>query len=110
MEAAELFYTIVSVVGGILIGILGFFLKRTITTVDQSQQQIRELRDGKTDDKALIALRQDMEKRTDKLSKDIEGIKEDYITKDDFFREQAKTDRKLDMILDILLGRSGKNG
>ena len=30
-----------------------------------------------------------------------------YITKEDFFREQAKTDRKLDRIMDILLEMKG---
>lgn len=38
---------------------------------------------------------------------DIKKIKEDYITKDDFFREQNKTDRKLDRIMDILLELKG---
>ena len=34
-------------------------------------------------------------------------IKADYITKEDFFLEQAKTDRKLDRIMDILLEMKG---
>lgn len=33
--------------------------------------------------------------------------RQDYITKEDFFREQAKTDRKLDRIMDILLEMKG---
>ena len=37
----------------------------------------------------------------------IAQIKEDYITKEDFFREQGKTDRKLDRIMDILLEIKG---
>ena len=41
--------------------------------------------------------------------KDIAKVKEDYITKEDFFREQADTRRKLDRIMDILLEiRGGK--
>lgn len=50
-----------------------------------------------------------MRGQIDKLTRDIESIREDYITKEDFYREQAKTERKLDMIIDILMGR-GKNG
>ena len=46
--------------------------------------------------------------RVDKLEReDIEKIKANYITKEDFFREQAKTDRKLDRIMDILLEMKG---
>ena len=43
----------------------------------------------------------------DKCREDIAKVKEDYITKEDFFREQAKTDRKLDRIMDILLEMKG---
>ncbi|MDO5125352.1 MAG: hypothetical protein Q4D35_03130 [Ruminococcus sp.] len=45
--------------------------------------------------------------RIDKCESDISKIKEDYITKEDFFREQGKTDRKLDRIMDILLEIKG---
>lgn len=45
--------------------------------------------------------------RIDKCESDISRIKEDYITKEDFFREQGKTDRKLDRIMDILLEIKG---
>ena len=38
---------------------------------------------------------------------DIKKITENYLTKEDFFREQAKTERKLDMILDILMKKGG---
>ncbi|MCB6616948.1 hypothetical protein [Ruminococcus sp. 210702-SL.1.03] len=45
--------------------------------------------------------------RIDKCESDIAKIKEDYITKEDFFREQGKTDRKLDRMMDILLEIKG---
>ena len=41
------------------------------------------------------------------VREDIEKIKANYITKEAFFREQAKTDRKLDRIMDILLEMKG---
>ncbi len=107
MDTATLFNAIVSTVGGILIAVIGYYLKRTISIIDRCEQEIKTLDEGKADKEDLAALKIDVEKRVDKLSRDIEGIKEDYITKEDFFREQAKTDRKLDMILDILLERKG---
>ena len=45
--------------------------------------------------------------RIDKCESDIAKIKEDYITKEDFFREQGKTDRKLDRIMEILMEIKG---
>jgi len=39
----------------------------------------------------------------DDCKRDIAKIKEDYITREDFFREQSDTRRRLDRIMDILL-------
>lgn len=63
------------------LGVISFFLKRTIDELDHCKN-------------------------------DISKIKEDYITKEDFFREQTENRRKLDRIMDILLEIKGesKNG
>lgn len=46
----------------------------------------------------------------DVCKRDIVKIKEDYITKEDFFREQSENRRKLDRIMDILLEVKGEIG
>lgn len=61
------------------IGVITFFLKRTIDELDRCKH-------------------------------DIVKIKEDYITKEDFFREQNENRRKLDRIMDILLEVKGEIG
>lgn len=61
------------------VGILTFFVRRTIDEIDRCQR-------------------------------DIQKIKEDYITKEDFFREQNENRRKLDRIMDILLDLKGEMG
>ena len=60
-------------------GVISFFLKRTIDELDGCKR-------------------------------DIAKIKEDYITKEDFFREQSENRRKLDRIMDILLEVKGEIG
>ena len=74
------------------VGIIGFFLKRTIDNQDKCATK-----------EELSAV----DERVGKNEKAIEKIREDYITKEDFFREQAKTDKKLDRIMDILLEMKG---
>lgn len=57
-----------------------------------------------------IGIKEDIaayDKDMKEVREDIEKIKANYITKEDFFREQAKTDRKLDRIMDILLEMKG---
>lgn len=61
------------------IGVITFFLKRTIDELDSCKRNIAK-------------------------------IKEDYITKEDFFREQNENRRKLDRIMDILLEVKGEIG
>lgn len=74
------------------VGVIGFFLKRTINHQDKfaTKEEVSNLED-----------------RVSKNEKSIEKVREDYITKEDFFREQAKTDKKLDRIMDILLEMKG---
>ena len=71
----EINYIIEFVLSAVM-GVISFFLKRTIDELDECQR-------------------------------DISRIKEDYITKEDFFREQTENRRKLDRIMDILLEIKG---
>ncbi len=82
--------------GGVILGVIGFFLKRTITKVDQldtckaSKDEVKELND-----------------KVGEMEKTISDVKTSYLTKEDFFREQAKTDRKLDDIIKMLIDIKG---
>lgn len=109
MDASTLFYTIVSAVGGVLLGVIAYFLKRTISLVDSCVKDIKNMDASKIGSADFASYKREVRGQIDKLTHDIESIREDYITKEDFYREQAKTERKLDMIIDILMGR-GKNG
>ncbi len=83
--------TILSIYSGVLtllIGVIGFFLARTFKELD-----------NKISAKEFEITKKDIEKNTD----DIRRIKDNYLTKDDYFREQAKVDKKLDNIMDILM-------
>ena len=108
-----------------LIGAVVFLIKRTLfSRVDDLTKEVKEVRDTtvkKADyEKAEERLEADIElikkdytprsvhdKAFDEVRGDIKKITENYLTKEDFFREQAKTERKLDMILDILMKKGG---
>ena len=45
------------------------------------------------------------------MHRNIDEIKDNYLTREDFFREQIKTEKKLDKIMDILMElKGGKTG
>jgi antirestriction protein len=94
----EVFTTIIqlALTGGI--GIVTFFLKRTMTELDECKKDIAEIKSGYATNQKL-----------DECRRDIAQIKEDYITKEDFFREQTENRRKLDKIMDILLEIKGES-
>lgn len=75
----DLIFYIITTAIAIAIGIVSYFLKRTISELDNCKR-------------------------------DIMKVKEDYITKEDFFREQSENRRKLDRIMDILLEVKGEIG
>ena len=83
--------TVLSIYSGVLtllIGVIGFFLTRTFKELDNN-----------TAVKEFEAAKKDIEKNAE----DIRRVKDNYLTKDDYFREQAKVDKKLDSIMDILM-------
>lgn len=103
-----------------LIGIIGYFLKRTMNRVDRHDEDIDKIKvatvrtetyndnlaELKTDIKQI---REDYTPKTvhvkdyDECRKDIKQIKEDYIMKEDFYREINKVDKKLDYITDLMI-------
>ena len=62
------------------IGVVAFFLKRTISELDICKQNISDI-------KEKFIKRSEL----DECKKDIAQVKADYITREDFFREQDNT-------------------
>jgi|APHig6443717817_1056837.scaffolds.fasta_scaffold00853_17 hypothetical protein len=92
ITADSILNSIANICVTVAIGVIAFFLRRSFTQIDNKA----DAKDCEQCQKDILALRAD-----------ITTIKQDYITKEDFFREQAKTDKKLDRIMDILLEFKG---
>lgn len=109
------------------IGVIAYFLKRTMGQVDGHEAEIRRI-GGETVTKADMKesteeLRKDIRKIRDSYTpkevhskdfgecrNDIKQIKSEYLTKDDFIREISKMDKKLDRMLEMMLNRQGNGG
>lgn len=102
------------------IGVISYFLKRTMSLVDRHSAQLQQIRED-------TASRDDLKEQTKELKEDIRKIREDYtprnthqkdfdecrkdikeirmnyLTKEDFIREISKMDRKLDQMLEMQL-------
>ena len=87
-NTASLFVLIVGVVISVLCGIVVFFLKRLMSQLDA---------------KASKAAVDDIYKKMDELRTDLHRVETDYITKVDFFRQNASIQQQLDRVLKLLL-------
>ncbi len=107
------------------IGVVSYFLKRTMSQVDRHDTEIREGREqsaSKEDLKEqtkelkddIRKIREDYtprdthQKDFDECRKDIKEIRENYLTKDDFIREISKMDRKLDRMMEMMIEAAKK--
>ena len=109
------------------IGVISYFLKRTMNQLDCTVQQRQKIeRDSVT--------KADLKETTDELKKDINKIREDYtpkethskdfdgcqkeikeirqnyLTKDDFIREINKVDRKVEQMLNMMIEMTRNGG
>lgn len=84
MEFSDIAITIITA----LVGVIVFFVKKAFDSLDD-----------KATKEELNELKKDVEANKTSIGK----IKDNYLTKEDFFREQTKTEKKLDEMLKILM-------
>ncbi len=78
------------------IAVIAYFLKRTISELDNCKNEVSDMKETHIKRSEL-----------DECKKDISRIKENYLTREDFFREQETTRRQLNRIMDVLLEIKG---
>jgi hypothetical protein len=95
----DLYEIIITTLATVEFGVIAFFLKDYYSESKKKSEAIKnyatkvELCDVKTR----------FEKELDIVTQDIKDIKNDYITKDDFYRYANDTNDKLNMIIKLLL-------
>ncbi len=85
----------------IIIGIIGYFLKRTMNRSDQNEIAIRELRDDLltlSDRYATKEEIREIKESMSKLSENIDYIKEHTTKNDDFIRTMTRLETKIDKL------------
>ena len=97
MTSQQIFTIVFQLVltGGI--GIITYFLKRTMDDIDKCKCGLDKVRENYVSKDEF-----------DKCKTDITDVKQNYLTKEDFYREQLKTEQKLDKIMDILMEMKGE--
>lgn len=84
-----------------LLGFVGVLVSRTVfKALDKNSEDIETIKQDYTP-------RTTHDASVEKIQAEIKEMQDKFLTREDFFREQAKTERKLDQILNLLMkGRS----
>lgn len=119
MEFGADTWWIISTAATVAIGIISYFLKRTMSKQDRHEEDINHIKLTYVTRDQLKEFKDETNNGLGKLQRDIEDIKENTLKKADFLRQQANTermierlekntDKKLDSIYDIVLKIGGK--
>lgn len=103
---------IVGIIFSAAIGIIAFFLKRTINQTDSHEKDINLIKQTYVTKDELKELKTDTKQSIDKLSKDIEEIKETCLTKREFFQSinELKQENRDQNQLIMELIKEGRHG
>lgn len=119
MEFGADTWWIISTAATVAIGIISYFLKRTMSKQDRHEEDINHIKLTYVTRDQLKEFKEETNNGINKLQKDIEDIKENTLKKSDFLRQQANTermierlekntDKKLDSIYDVVLKIGGR--
>ncbi|MEG2286210.1 MAG: hypothetical protein RSB90_11660 [Eubacterium sp.] len=97
-----------------VIGIIAYFLKRTIGNVDDCKADIDTIKEKyatradiekiETTIKAdSVKFQGDVSRKLDTIQNDLKEVQINYIPKEDFFKEMANFDKKIDRLTDLIL-------
>ena len=93
----ELILFIITTVITVILGIIGYFLKRTMDRNDKNEMAVQELRDNLLTLSDKYATKAEIrEIKAKKLSENIDYIKEHTTKNEDFIRTMARLESKID--------------
>lgn len=97
----ELILFIITTVITVILGIIGYFLKRTMDRNDKNEMAVQELRDNLltlSDKYATKAEIREIKASMEKLSENIDYIKEHTTKNEDFIRTMARLESKMEQL------------
>lgn len=111
MEFGADTWWIVATAATIVVGVISYFLKRTMSKQDENERDIKHIQLTYVTKEEFKDFKDETSGGINKLQKDVESIKDNTLTKADFYRLQSATDKKLDKLYELMIEIKGdKNG
>lgn len=94
---------IINLAAGLCVSVIAYFLKRTMAKLDDTCKEVHQIQLTYVTKSEMKELQTDLKTDTTRLEEDVREIKEKCLTKDDFYRCQMATDKKIDQIYQRLM-------
>ncbi len=82
------------------LGIIGYFLRQTMNRLKDVEDKVSGIKDAQTKAEASNKDTLANTKAIEKLTKDLETVKGDYLSRDEFVRSMAQINHKFDRLED----------
>ena len=96
-----------SSLGTLAIGAITYFLKRTINKVDDHDRDIQMIKQTFASKEELKDFRGEFKESINKLSEDVESIKENGLSKRDFYQSIIRLENKIEKLYDAKMNGNG---
>lgn len=111
MEFSAGAWWLVATLAGVAVTVISYFLRRTIAKVDDIDRDVNLIKRTYVTDEELAMVKTEVRDDIRQLSKEIKELKDNALTRADFYRSQSAVDAKIDRIYDLMMqdarGRSG---
>lgn len=94
---------LVSLAVGAVMTVIGYFLKRTMTKVDEHDKDINVIKQTYVTKDEFKELRAEIKADLDKISDDMDEMKERNLSKQDFYRSQSEVQESIKQIMNLLI-------
>lgn len=98
---------LIAILAGAAIAAISYFLKRTITKVDEHDKDIQTIKQTYVTKDEFKDLRTEIKTELVKISGDMDDMKKTSLSKTDFYRAQSDTNDNIKRIYDLLIKING---
>lgn len=94
---------LISLAVGAVMTVIGYFLKRTMSKVDEHDKDINVIKQTYVTKDEFKELRTEIKADLDKISSDMDEMKERNLSKQDFYRAQGEIQESIKQIMNLLI-------
>lgn len=106
-EAASVIWGVATGLITLLLGVVGYFLKRTMTRTDKHDEDINHIKQTYVTKAEVKELKNELRGELKQLTDDVGEIKEKVLYKDDFYRTIVDVNRNIEKLQNYLFEKLG---